>query len=112
MIAFLIEDYLNRNSMYKKDFAKKLGYNPKTITNWTERRQIPVYFGARCLLKLFKSEISCPDEKLAYEELFWWIWDTEYVWRLNKLRRARGLKTESPKHLLQHIKLNKNHQAA
>lgn len=103
MISYLIEDYLSRNKMYRKDFADRLGFNEKTITNWTKRRQVPTYFSAQCLLELFTSDITSNCEKLVYEDTFWWIWETEYCWRINQLRRERGLKTSSPKHLLQHV---------
>ena len=107
MISYLIEDYLSRNKMFKKDFADRLGFSEKTITNWTKRRQVPTYFSAQCLLELFTEDIISKAEKLIYEDMFWGIWETEYVWRINKLRTDRGLKTESPKHLLQHVKSNK-----
>ncbi len=102
MIAYLIEDYLSRHNMYRKDFADKLGFNEKTVCNWTKLRQVPTYFSAQCLLDLFLKDVEEESDKLAYEEMYWWIWETEYCWRVNKLRKDRGLESLETKRCLQH----------
>lgn len=103
MIAYLIDEYISQHNIYRKDFADKLGFNEKTVCNWTKRRQVPTYFSAQCLLDLFTADITDVNEKLIYEETFWWIWETEYCWRVNKLRNERGLEANVSKRCLQHF---------
>jgi DNA-binding XRE family transcriptional regulator len=104
MIALLIEHYLAQNKMSRRKFADKIGFHRKTITSWRKGRQVPTFFSAQCLLDLLAENIIDEDEKLIYEETFWWIWETEYCARINQLRQLRCQRKIDSLRLLQHLK--------
>ena len=104
MIALLIENYLEQNQMSRRKFADKIGFHRKTITSWRKGRQVPTFFSAQCLLDLLAEKIIDEDEKLIYEETFWWIWETEYLVRINQLRQIRRQQKIDSLRLLQHLK--------
>ncbi len=103
MIALLIEHYLAQNKMSRRKFADKIGFHRKTITSWRKGRQVPTFFSAQCLLDLFLKDVEESD-KLAYEGMYWWIWETEYCARINQLRQLRCQRKIDSLRLLQHLK--------